>query len=154
MRRKDREITDSAQISALLDRAKNCTLGLTDGDEPYLVPLSFGHTLEDGKLVLYFHGARQGRKLELIEKNDKAFVSLFCDDELLATPDACGCTMLYNSVSMRGRIERCEDGTAGLNHIMRKYGYTGELVYDERVLARTLVLRFVADEVTAKGNRG
>ena len=38
---------------------------------PYVVPLSFGYEVRDGKVVLYFHGAKEGRKHEMIAKNPR-----------------------------------------------------------------------------------
>ena len=52
MRRKDREITDPEQIRAILGRARVLHLGLYDGEYPYVVPMHYGFTFEDGKLTL------------------------------------------------------------------------------------------------------
>ena len=48
MRRKDREVTDRNQIAAIMDSCDTCRLGLTDGQVPYIVPLSFGYEWPDG----------------------------------------------------------------------------------------------------------
>ena len=58
MRRKDREITDRAEIEAILNEAMVCRIGLADGGEPYVVPLSFGY--EDGSV--YIHSAPEASK--------------------------------------------------------------------------------------------
>ena len=58
MRRKDREITDRAEIEAILDEAMVCRIGLADGGDPYVVPLCFGY--EDGSV--YIHSARRKRR--------------------------------------------------------------------------------------------
>jgi len=42
-------------------------LGLCLKSEPYVVPVAYGY--EQGKI--YFHSARQGKKLDLIRKNDR-----------------------------------------------------------------------------------
>jgi hypothetical protein len=42
-------------------------LGLCLGNEPYVVPVAYGY--EQG--VLYFHSAKQGRKIELMNKNNR-----------------------------------------------------------------------------------
>lgn len=75
MRRKDREVTDEAAIRAILDRARVVHLAMIDGDRPYVVPLHYGYTLENGRLTLYLHSAQAGRKLDILRRNDKvAFV--------------------------------------------------------------------------------
>ena len=58
MRRKDREITDRAEIEAILNEAMVCRIGLADGGEPYVVPLCFGY--EDGSV--YIHSAPEASK--------------------------------------------------------------------------------------------
>ena len=55
MRRADRELRDPGQIRALLERAGIVHLGLTDGTQPYVVPMHYGYRLEDGRLTLYLH---------------------------------------------------------------------------------------------------
>ncbi len=42
MRRKDKEITNKAEIEAILKKAFICHLGLSDGDQPYVVPMNYG----------------------------------------------------------------------------------------------------------------
>jgi nitroimidazol reductase NimA-like FMN-containing flavoprotein (pyridoxamine 5'-phosphate oxidase superfamily) len=53
MRRKDREITDRAEIDTVLNEATVCRIGLADNGEPYVVPMCFGY---DGTF-LYLHSA-------------------------------------------------------------------------------------------------
>ena len=75
MRRKDRQITEIEAIRAILDKAKVLHLAMIDGDRPYVVPLNYGYTLENGALTLYLHSAREGRKLDVLRQNDRvAFV--------------------------------------------------------------------------------
>ena len=42
---------------------------MIDGDEPYVVPMNYGYTLEDGELCIYLHGATVGRKIDIMKKN-------------------------------------------------------------------------------------
>ena len=67
MRRKDCEITDRAEIEAILKKALVCRIGLADGGEPYIVPLSFGY--EDG--AVYLHSAVEGKKIAMLQKNSR-----------------------------------------------------------------------------------
>ena len=68
MTKRERQITDPEQIRHILDTAKVLHLGLAVNDEPYVVPMNYGYTEEDGKLVLYLHSALRGKKLDMIEK--------------------------------------------------------------------------------------
>ena len=60
MTRREREVTDIGEIIKILDNAKVLHLGMVDGDEPYVVPMNYGYTLEDGKLTIWLHGAKRG----------------------------------------------------------------------------------------------
>ena len=75
MRRKDRQITDLEAIRAILDKAKVLHLAMIDGARPYVVPMNYGYALADGRLTLYLHSAKEGRKLDVLQNNDRvAFV--------------------------------------------------------------------------------
>ena len=75
MRRKNREITDETAIQSILDKAQVVHLAMIDGDRPYVVPMHYGYTLENGRLTLYLHSAKEGRKLDILSKNSAiAFV--------------------------------------------------------------------------------
>ena len=66
MRRKDKEITDIKEIEEIIKKADCCRIALVDNDEPYIVPVNFGYE----RNTLYFHGALEGRKAEIIRKNN------------------------------------------------------------------------------------
>ena len=64
MTKRERQITDPVQIRHILDTAKVLHLGLAVDNGPYVVPMNYGYTEEEGKLVLYLHSALKGKKLE------------------------------------------------------------------------------------------
>jgi len=41
--------------------------------------MNFGMQVLEGKITLYFHGATEGKKYELIRKNNKASFEMDCD---------------------------------------------------------------------------
>ena len=51
MTRREREVTDIGEIIKILDNAKVLHLGMVDGDEPYVVPMNYGYTLENGNKI-------------------------------------------------------------------------------------------------------
>jgi hypothetical protein len=67
IRRKDNEITDPSQVEAILQDAKVCRIGLSEGGMPYIVPVCFGFA--EG--CLYFHSARTREKIEVLRKNPR-----------------------------------------------------------------------------------
>ena len=69
MRRKDRELTEQAEILRLLARCNTVRLGLWDGTRPYVVPVSFGLAPDALQPLLYFHCAKQGYKLDCLPQS-------------------------------------------------------------------------------------
>ena len=63
MTRREQQVTDINEIIGILEKSKVVHVGMIDGDEPYVVPMNYGYTLEDGELCIYLHGATVGRKL-------------------------------------------------------------------------------------------
>jgi len=64
MRRREKQITDRSQIEAIIARSQVCRLALSDGGQPYIVPLCFGYR----RSRLYFHSAAAGRKIDILRR--------------------------------------------------------------------------------------
>ena len=69
MRRSDREIHDLNELKEIVQKADACRIAFATDGAPYIVTLSFGYKWEE-HLVLYFHGAKEGRKIDLLKKNN------------------------------------------------------------------------------------
>jgi nitroimidazol reductase NimA-like FMN-containing flavoprotein (pyridoxamine 5'-phosphate oxidase superfamily) len=148
MRRKDKAIVELAEIEQILRRALVCRLGLTDGNRPYIVPLSFGFKNN----TLYFHSAPEGMKIEMLRKNSKVCFEFDVDHEVVADEEACKWGMKYRSVIGFGKASIVEDNREkqeGLNAILEHYsGRT----YDcpEAAVNSTLVIKVEIESMTGK----
>ena len=152
MRRKDREITNPDEIREILDRSDACRIGFAVESVPYIVAMNFGYRW-DNRLVLYFHCAKAGRKLALMERNNRVFFEMDTDHGLLTGKRACDWGMDYRSVTGLGRLSRIvDDGEKreGLNRIMAHYGSPGPNEYDTRIFDITEVLKLEVEEYTGK----
>ncbi len=148
MRRNEREIKDRQAIDNIIRRCQVCRIALCDGDQPYIVPLSFGY---DGD-CLFFHAALEGRKIDLIRKNNRAAFEFDILNEIVTAGEACGWGMRYESVMGTGRMEvvdKPEDKSRALAWIMCQYGST-EHVFPEQMLKKTLVLRLTILTISGK----
>ena len=105
MRRTDREVKDAEGILQILEACKVCRIGMMDGEKIYMVPVNFGYVYEDGKLALYFHGAREGKKMELIQKNPAVGIEMDGAHELVTGKTACQYSYHYASLIGTGRAE-------------------------------------------------
>ena len=75
MLRKDRQITDPALLSAMLDMCPILHIAVKNEPFPYVVPVNYGYEWEGGALVFYFHSAREGMKLELLRADPRVTVN-------------------------------------------------------------------------------
>ena len=62
-----------------------------------------------GKIELYFHGAMEGTKYDLIEKDNRASFEMDCEHKLVTEVERGSCTMEYESVIGQGRVEMLSD---------------------------------------------
>ena len=112
MRRSDREITGHKEIMEIIGRCDVCRLALNDDVEgiPYILPLNFGYEEDaDGCVTLYFHGATEGYKYDVIARDPRAAFEMDCDHRLASNRERGYCTMEYSSVIGRGKIEIITD---------------------------------------------
>ena len=154
MRRKDRQINSPEQIKEILHEAKVCRLGLWDGDEPYVVPLSFGWQWDDC-LNLYFHCAPEGRKLDILHRFPKAAFEIDCLKKLAGGPAACSWSAVYCSLMGVGTVSfvtQADQKRRALDAIMEQQTGKGGFEYTDQHLARVTVLSLKAERLTAKAN--
>jgi nitroimidazol reductase NimA-like FMN-containing flavoprotein (pyridoxamine 5'-phosphate oxidase superfamily) len=102
---------------------------------------------------LYFHSAREGRKLDLIRHNPRVGFALAIETAVAVTGDGpCGWTMRYRSVVGRGRAVIVEDGLekiGALDLIMAHYGGPTD-GYDPRRVAAIAVIRVDIETMAGK----
>jgi uncharacterized protein len=117
VRNKKKEVTDQKIIDGILKEANWCQLAMTDGDQPYIVPLNYGYF----KNALYIHCAPKGMKLDLIRKNPKVAFNVTLDAKYLEGK----LTMRYRSVNGAGKAYIIEDETGkreALNNLTAHFG--------------------------------
>jgi nitroimidazol reductase NimA-like FMN-containing flavoprotein (pyridoxamine 5'-phosphate oxidase superfamily) len=102
VRRKDREITDPAEMRQVLKATKYVTVALCMNNEPYLISLSHGY--DEAKNCLYFHCAPEGKKLIYAKANNRVWGQAVLD---FGVTDECD--YAYTSVQFAGKISLIED---------------------------------------------
>lgn len=150
MRRADREITDQAELQAMLAGQNVLHLGLWDGREPYVVPMNYGY---DGE-ALYLHSALEGRKIEALRAYPRVCFTVTAEQTVVPAEVACGWSVKYRSVIGYGTarlLEGAEEKAAGLDVIMRQFTER-KAEYRPEALAKTAVIRIEIEEMTGKSN--
>lgn len=152
MTKRERQITDPKQIEAILDASKVLHLGLAVDNEPYVVPLNYGYTMEDGKLVIYLHGAQRGKKLDMIRSNPRVFFEMDCDRVPFDGVMPCQYGMVYSSIMGRGLahiVEDVEEKKKAMTILMKTQ--TGkDFTFEDRLVSMVAVIRIDVAEYTAK----
>lgn len=151
MRRTDREIKDIAAIESILAKADICRLAFNDKGYPYIVPMNFGY--RDG--YLYFHSAPEGRKIDLIKKDNRvAFeVSLYKGPVARGAP--CGWDFSYRSVMGFGKIQIIKDPKEkrkAIDIMIRHYTKRKYRLLPARS-SKIIMLKLKIEGMTGKGNR-
>lgn len=156
MTRREREVTDINKILEILDKSKVVRLGLVDGDEAYVVPMNYGYTYENEKLTLYLHGARRGRKLDLMRANPKVFFEMDCDIVPFEGEVACKYGITYSSIMGRGLAEIVEDPEEKMKalSVLMKTQTGKDFEFNEKLVGVVAVIRIDVKEFTAKHRPG
>ena len=151
MRRSDREITDIKEIIKVMEKCDVCRLALNDEGYPYILPLNFGMQVKDDKITLYFHGATEGRKYALIAKDNRVSFEMDCSHRLVMDVDQGNCTMEYESVIGKGKIEILseEEKYEALGILMKHY-HQEDFQFNLAVMPKTTVMKLVVENVTGK----
>ncbi|MBK9390044.1 MAG: pyridoxamine 5'-phosphate oxidase family protein [Bacteroidetes bacterium] len=105
------------------------------------------------KNPLFFHCAPEGRKIELIKKNNYICFEMDTDHLLYSGEKDCDWGMNFSSVVGYGRITIVsdhEEKRKGLDCIMAHYSDRKDFSYDEKIMSRTAVLRIDIEEITGK----
>ncbi len=152
MTKRERQITDPEQIRDILDRGKVLHLGLCANDEPYVVPMNYGYTMENGKLIVYLHSAVRGKKLDMIAANPKVFFAIDCDIVPFDGVLPCQYGVTYSSVMGKGVariVEDVEEKKKAMSVLMKTQ--TGkDFSFEDRLVSIVSVIRIDVSEYTAK----
>ena len=153
MRRKDREITDGAKIADIISRCDCCRIGFYDKGEVYIVPLSFGYTAKNNAYVFYFHGAKDGRKIELIKESPNVGFEMDTNYALNTADIACGYSARFQSLIGNGvmsMVSEIEEKKLGLSLIMEHNTGKSSWSFDEKMLDAVAVFKMEIRTISCK----
>ena len=156
MRRKDREVTDPARIADVINRCACCRIGFCDGGEVYIVPLNFGYEIKGEDCTFYFHGAKEGRKIDLIRKNPEVGFEMDTDLAIYTTGEfetACDYTARFQSVIGSGivsMVTETEEKRLGLSLLMEHSTGKREWVFHEKMVEAAAVFKLKVTKLSCK----
>jgi nitroimidazol reductase NimA-like FMN-containing flavoprotein (pyridoxamine 5'-phosphate oxidase superfamily) len=148
MRRKDREITDRNAIDGIIARCKVCRIALCENGQPYVLPLNYGY---DGK-HLYFHSAADGKKIKIINQNNRIGFEFDILNEITTGENPCEWGANYESVIGTGIaefIESHQEKAKALACILRQYGGSFN-EFKDSALSSVAVIRVTIVSISGK----
>ncbi|MDR0335117.1 MAG: pyridoxamine 5'-phosphate oxidase family protein [Methanomassiliicoccaceae archaeon] len=153
MRRTDRAIEGTDDILAVLDGCEIIRIGLSADDRPYIVPMNFAYETVDGKIFIYLHCAREGRKLDMIARNSSVCFEADRSYRTVKADTACRWTAEFRSVMGEGIVNAVTDDAErvrAMDMLMHRYGFEGIPQYTAQALAAVTVLRISVSSMTGK----
>ena len=122
MRRKDREVNEINELLPIIDQCKTCRIAMQDNAGIYIVPLNFGYIYENNQLVLYFHSAKEGRKIYTLKENSNVCFEMDCEHRLITGDTACKYSYSFKSIIGNGTavfIDDAEEKKSALSILMK-----------------------------------
>jgi nitroimidazol reductase NimA-like FMN-containing flavoprotein (pyridoxamine 5'-phosphate oxidase superfamily) len=117
-----RDITQTDELIDIIQRCKVCHVGFSDNNIPYVLGFNFGFANN----TIYLHCAKEGHKLDILNRNPEVCVFFDTDHDLFSRNEevACSWRMRYKSVMAWGRAEIVtgyEEKLEGLEIFMKQY---------------------------------
>lgn len=146
MRRKSLQ-TSQATACQVVDQCEYAVLSMCDGDMPYGVPVSIVRVGQ----TLYFHGAKRGKKANVLKRNSRVCVTCVSDARRVEEK----LTEAFTSAIIFGTAELVEDEAEkrqALLALCQRHAPSNKNAARavERGLAATAVWRIQIQEITGK----
>jgi nitroimidazol reductase NimA-like FMN-containing flavoprotein (pyridoxamine 5'-phosphate oxidase superfamily) len=148
MRRSEKEITDEPAMEEIIDASLVCRLALSNENQPYIVPLSFGYQAK----TLYFHSALEGKKIDIINKNNCVCFEFDVNTEIKEAEKACKWGMKYQSVIGFGKavlVENVVEKKKALNIIMNHYS-DQKFQFPDKAIKKIAIIKIEIERMTGK----
>ena len=149
MRRFKQQISPEECIDILKEETRGILSVIGDDGYPYGMPMNHWYCEADGKI--YFHGAKEGHKLDAIERNDKVCYTVL--DKGYRRDGEWAWNV--RSVIVFGRMHKVEDEDRAREICTRlTEKFTDDRAYLEKELknafSRTLCLELLPEHMTGK----
>jgi len=162
--RKVYEIKDENLIENILEDVEYGTLAICNDNIPYSLPLNFVSINKE----IFFHGAKKGKKIDIMKNNNNASFSVVESYSQLPsyfstdTGNASPATHMFKSLIIDGTIEFVEDykeKANALEFLMQKYQKEGgykplDNEMYKKIINATFLYKLVPEQRSAKFHLG
>jgi nitroimidazol reductase NimA-like FMN-containing flavoprotein (pyridoxamine 5'-phosphate oxidase superfamily) len=149
MRRKDREVTDRGTMDAILRSNNVCHLAMVDDGLPYVVPMTYTY---DGT-NLFFHSAREGRKIDALRRDGRVCFSVHDGFQPAAADQVCLKATRYRSVIGTGAatfVDDDEEKRAALDMLMEQTYGPGPRAYVLEQVEKIIIIKVRIEALSCK----
>lgn len=149
MRRKDKEITDPNLITEILEDNSICRIALSENNHPYIIPMNYGYKENS----IYLHCAKKGKKLDIINLNNRVCFEITDSVEILKAKKACGHGTRFRSIVGFGEIKLLENPgqkTEALKIIMKQHTGSADWDIKESSADKLGILEITIELITGK----
>jgi nitroimidazol reductase NimA-like FMN-containing flavoprotein (pyridoxamine 5'-phosphate oxidase superfamily) len=153
MRRIDREVNDIEEINGIIKNCKTCHVAMVDDGIPYVLPLSFGYEINEDELTLYFHSAKEGRKIDILYKNNSVCFEMCREGELINCESSpCNSGYYFSSIVGNGKAEFITDTNEKMKALtlLMKQQADIDVIFTEKQANTVSVFKIVSDDFTGK----
>ena len=105
MRRKEKEIKSKSEIDSIISSGQVCRVAFSLNDRPYIVPMYYGFKDD----LLYFHSAKKGKKIDIINKNNQVCFEIDINQNIINTGVPCNWKNSYSSIIGFGKAKLVEN---------------------------------------------
>ena len=153
LRRHDRAIADRQAMQRIIQQNRCAVMALCRDNEPYIVTLDYGYDAAEN--ALYFHCAKEGKKINFIKANPAACATVIDDDD----PDSILCDHEHRSVVLSGTVELVdsrEETDRAINLMIEQLEkgnperFRKKLNMNEKSYVNLQILKMTVKEMTGK----
>ena len=155
MRRKDREVTELNELKQIIDQCKVCRIAMQDEAGLYIVPMNFGYTFDNNQLILFFHSAKEGRKINALKENSDVCFEMDCNHSLITANVTCNYGYSFKSIIGNGKavfIDDVGEKKTALSTLM-KHQTRQDFSLDDRMVNTVCVFKIIVHNYSAKDHR-
>ena len=151
IRRKEKAIESVDEMKEIIRQVQYVTIALCKDNEPYLVSLSHGY--DPNKNCIYFHCAREGKKIDVLKENNVVWGQALIDKGYIQGK----CDHLYATVQFKGTvvfIDDFEEKKEALLNMIHKLDDNPDDVAEEQLteksITRIMIGRIDIDYLSGK----
>lgn len=152
MRKLNKRITDPIELMQIISKCDVCSVAFYDDEYPYVIPMNFGITCKEGNFTMYFHGSKTGKKIQLLNQNNRVAFELNCNHNLIFGNKACDTSMGYESICGTGIISIVDDNDkiTALTAIMNQYRNETEYLFENKHIEKVTLLKLTVNNINGK----